>query len=167
MPPGLDGLDVDFRYCAADGLAEAVRDVRQVTEDLRPPALDDLGLAASIEGLARRLRTPALDVHVDAGPLPALPAAVDVACYRIAAEALANAAKHARARRVSVGLRAEDGVLRLTIADDGVGLPAVPRARGLGLTSMRQRAEEIGGRCAIESDGDGTQVSVALPLGAS
>jgi signal transduction histidine kinase len=152
---------------AADGLAEAVRDVRQVTEDLRPPALDDLGLAASIEGLARRLRTPALDVVVDTAPLPALPAAVDVACYRIAAEALANAAKHARASRLAVGLRAEGGELLLTVADDGAGLPAVPRSRGLGLASMRQRAEEIGGRFTIESDGDGTRVSVALPLGAS
>jgi signal transduction histidine kinase len=152
---------------AADGLAEAVRDVRQVTEDLRPPALDDLGLAASIEGLARRLRTPALDVVVDAGILPTLPAAVDVACYRIAAEALANAAKHARASRVEVRLSAADGLLRLAVVDDGVGLPAVPRSRGLGLSSMRQRAEEIGGRCTIESDGGGTRVSVALPLGAA
>ncbi len=152
---------------ASDGLAEAVRDVRQVTDDLRPPALDDLGLAASIEGLARRLRTPGLRVDVDAGPLPALPAAVDVAGYRIAAEALANAATHARAGRVVVDLRAEDGELLLTVTDDGRGLPPVPRAGGLGLASMRQRAEEIGGRCTIESDGDGTRVSVALPLGAA
>jgi signal transduction histidine kinase len=96
-----------------------------------------------------------------------LPAAVDVACYRIAAEALANAAKHARASRLEVGLRVAEGMLLLTVADDGVGLPAAPRSRGLGLSSMRQRAEEIGGRCAIESDGDGTRVSVTLPLGAS
>ena len=152
---------------AGDGLAEAVRDVRQVIEDLRPPALDDLGLAATVEGLARRMRTAALDVVVETAPLPALPAAVDVACYRIAAEALANAAKHARASRVTVDLRVADGDLLLTVTDDGVGLPAAPRSRGLGLSSMRQRAEEIGGRCAIESDGGGTRVSVALPLGAS
>jgi signal transduction histidine kinase len=162
-----DPLPGKLLDAAAEGLAEAVRDVRQVTEDLRPPALDDLGLAASVEGLARRLRTPALDVVVTAEPLPPLPAAVDVAGYRIAAEALANAAKHARASRIEVALRAADGTLRLDVADDGVGLPAVPRAAGLGLSSMRQRAEEIGGRCAIESDGDGTRVSVVLPLGAA
>lgn len=151
---------------AADALAEAVRDVRQVIEDLRPPALDDLGLVASIEGLARRVRTGTLDVVVDSRPLPPLPAAVDVACYRIAAEALANAARHARAGRVDVELRIDDGDLVLTVTDDGQGLPAEPRRRGLGLASMRQRAEEIGGRCAIESDHGGTRVSVALPLGA-
>jgi signal transduction histidine kinase len=150
---------------ASEGLAEAVRDVRQVTDDLRPPALDDLGLAASIEGLARRVRTPALEVVVDVGDLPALPAAVDVACYRIAAEALANAATHARASRVAVGLGAAGGELLLTVADDGRGLPAVPRPAGLGLSSMRRRAEEIGGRCSIESGSGGTRVSVALPLG--
>jgi two-component system NarL family sensor kinase len=152
---------------AADGLAEAVRDVRQVTDDLRPPALDDLGLAASLEALAARVRTPSLDVAVEADALPPLPAAVDVACYRIAGEAVANAVKHARASRVAVALVAGDGELRLTVTDDGVGLPDVPPSRGLGLTSMRQRAEEIGGRCTVVSDGAGTRVSVALPLGSA
>jgi signal transduction histidine kinase len=162
-----DPLPGKLLDAAADGLAEAVRDVRQVTDDLRPPALDDLGLAASLRALGDRLRTPGLDVEVRTGALPPLPAAVDVACYRIAAEALANAAKHARASRVLLEVAAADGELRLAVADDGRGLPAAPPSRGLGLASMRQRAEEIGGRFTVQSDGTGTRVSVALPLGSA
>jgi two-component system NarL family sensor kinase len=152
---------------AADGLAEAVRDLRSVTDDLRPPALDDLGLAASLQALAARLRTPALDVEVDIAALPSLPAAVDVACYRIAAEAMANAARHAAARRVVVRVRVEGGELLLSVRDDGRGLPDRPRGRGLGLTSMRQRTEEIGGRFELVAAAPGTAVSAALPLGAA
>jgi signal transduction histidine kinase len=152
---------------AADGLAEAVGDLRSVTDDLRPPALDDLGLAASLSALADRLRTPSLEVEVDIAPLPPLPAAVDVACYRIAAEALANAARHARASRVALRVRLDDGRLSLTVDDDGVGLPAQPRGRGLGLSSMRQRTEEIGGRFELVATSPGTSVRVTLPVGAA
>jgi signal transduction histidine kinase len=152
---------------AADGLGEAVADLRAVTDDLRPPALDDLGLAASLARLADRLRTPGMAVDVDVAELPALPAAVDVACYRIAAEALANAARHAGATRVAVSVRLEGGELRLTVADDGRGLPPTTPGRGLGLSSMRQRADEVGGRLELRSDGAGTTVSVALPVGAA
>jgi two-component system, NarL family, sensor kinase len=149
---------------AADGLGEAVGDLRSITDDLRPPALDDLGLAATLARLADRLRTPGLEVVVDVDDLPPLPAAVDVACYRIASEAMANAARHARAARVTVRVRAEDGELRLRVEDDGSGLPANPRSNGLGLASMRQRAEEVGGRFELRSDGAGTSVEVALPI---
>jgi signal transduction histidine kinase len=151
---------------AADGLAEAVQDLRSVTDDLRPPALDDLGLAASLRALADRLRRPALDVEVDVPDLPPLPAAVDVACYRIAAEALANAVRHAGAGRVVLRVRLEDGELQLTVRDDGRGLPDRLRPRGLGLASMRQRTEEIGGRFALAAAGPGTLVSAVLPVGA-
>jgi signal transduction histidine kinase len=162
-----DPLGGTLLDAAADGLAEAVRDLRSVTDDLRPPSLDDLGLAASLRALADRLRTPALDVEVDVPALPPLPAAVDVACYRIAAEALANVARHAGAGRVVLRVRLEDGELRLTVRDDGRGLPDRLRPRGLGLASMRQRTEEIGGRFALAAAGPGTLVSAVLPVGAS
>ena len=151
---------------AADGLAEAVQDLRSVTDDLRPPALDDIGLAASLRALADRLRTPALDVEVDVPDLPPLPAAVDVACYRIAAEALANAARHSGAGRVALRVRLGDGALRVTVRDDGRGLPDRPRPGGLGLASMRQRTEEIGGRFELSSLRPGTSVTAVLPVGA-
>ncbi len=158
---------------AAEGLAEAVGDLRSVTDDLRPPALDDLGLAASLAGMADRLRTPVLDVDVRVDPLPALPAAVDVACYRIAAEAMANAARHSGARRLVVRVRVADRTLVLTVRDDGCGIPdgisgripgPIP-GRGLGLASMRQRTEEIGGRFGLSAASPGTVVTAALPLG--
>ena len=152
---------------ASDGLAEAVRDLRTVTDDLRPPALDDLGLAASLRTLADRLRTPGLEVGVDVSPLPPLPAAVDVACYRIAAEALANAVRHARARRVALCVRLDGGELQLSVSDDGVGLPQERGGRGIGLESMRQRTEEVGGRFEIASGSSGTSVRAALPVEAA
>lgn len=159
-----DPLATKLLDAAADGLTEAVRDVRQVTDDLRPPSLDDLGLAASLEALAARVRTPSLAVDVVVGPLSALPAAVDVACYRIAAEAMTNAARHAAAARIDVLVRAVDGGLYLTVADDGAGLPATSSGEGIGMTSMRQRAEEIGGRCTIDTGPRGTRVAVVLPM---
>jgi signal transduction histidine kinase len=149
---------------AAEGLTEAVRDVRQVTDDLRPPVLDDLGLGPSLEALAARVRTPRLAVVVRIGTLPPLPAAVDVACYRIAAEALANAARHSGAACIELTARAEDGTLHLSVADNGAGLTPTPTGRGLGLTSMRQRAEEIGGAWTLDTGCGGTRVSVVLPL---
>lgn len=159
-----DPLAAKLLDAAADGLTDAVRDVRQVTDDLRPPALDDLGLAASLEALAARVRTPSLAVEVSCGPLPPLPAAVDVACYRIAAEALTNAARHAAAARIDVAVHAEAGVLHLTVTDDGTGLLTTGSGDGIGLTSMRQRAEEIGGRCTVSGGAAGTRVAVVLPM---
>jgi signal transduction histidine kinase len=159
-----DPLPRKLLDAASEGLADAVRDVRHVTDDLRPPALDDLGLAASIDALAARLRTAALDVDADVAGLPALPAAVEVAAYRIAAEALANATRHAGASTISVVLRADGAELLLSVTDDGRGLPVRLSGRGIGLTSMRQRAEEIGGRFDLTSGSDGTRVTVALPL---
>jgi signal transduction histidine kinase len=158
---------------AAAGVAEAVRDVRHVTDDLRPPALDDLGLPASLAGLAERVRTPDRTVTAHVGELPELPAAVDVACYRIAAEALANAARHSggRAVRLSLGLAPGDGdpALVLEVVDDGHGLPEHVPDRGLGLPSMRRRAEEVGGRCTVEPAGPegGTRVRAEFPLEAA
>jgi signal transduction histidine kinase len=157
-------------------LRGAVADIRRLVYDLRPPALDELGLASAIRSLASRSEAagaaegaantegPQLQVIVSApeslGPLPA---AVEVAAYRIVQEALANVVKHARARTCYVRVAAE-GDLRLEIEDDGIGLPNRPTS-GLGLRSMEERAAELGGTCVVEPmPGGGTRVAVRLPL---
>lgn len=143
-------------------LRAAVADIRTLVDELRPPALE-LGLMTAIKERAAELGH-LLDVRVD-GPdsLPTLPAAVEVAAYRICQEALMNVLKHADASHVQVRVRAGD-LLRLEIQDDGVGL-ASASTDGIGLGSMRERAAEVGGRCTIcVPDGGGTRVSVCFPL---
>ncbi len=145
---------------------DAVTDIRRVVYALRPPVLDELGLVEAIGEYAARLSHAGLDVLVEAPEiLPPLPAAVEVAAYRIALEALTNAARHSGARSCAVQLSIEDGTLRLEIADDGRGLE--PNARtGTGLISMRERAQELGGMFEMESAPDGgTTVRARLPLG--
>ena len=156
-----DPVAVRMLDAASGAVEEAVDDVRRLTEDLRPPALDELGLAGCLIALADRTRTPALEVVVDVVEPPSLPAAVEVACYRIAAEALANAARHAHARRIDVRLTVHDAAVVLEVCDDGAGLPE-QRRPGVGTTSMRQRAEELGGHFALDS-GPGTTVRAMLP----
>lgn len=149
---------------AVAAVAEAVDGVRHATDDLRPPALDELGLARCLVMLAERMSTPDVTVRAEVAPLPELAAAVEVACYRIAAEALTNARRHARAGHVGLFVQADDGVLRLRVADDGQGLPATTRSGALGLESMRLRAEEVGGMLTLESSGHGTSVEAVLPM---
>jgi signal transduction histidine kinase len=156
-----DPLAARLLDAAGGAVAEAVADVRRVTEDLRPPALDEIGLAACVRELAARVRTPALAVEADVDDLPPLPAAVEVACYRIAGEALTNGARHAGATSVRLSLALDAGQLVLEVVDDGRGLPASPK-EGVGMTSMRQRAEELGGRLTVSSRG-GTTVRAVLP----
>ena len=146
-------------------LNEAVADVRALVHDLRPPTLDELGLVGAVRELATRFTTPTRSVVVRAGALPPLPAAVDLAAYRIVAEALTNAAKHAQASSVVVALSSRDGCLELEVADDGAGV-APGRRAGVGLRSMRERAEELGGACAVHPapTGGGTVVRAVLPL---
>jgi signal transduction histidine kinase len=149
---------------AATGVATAVADVRAITDDLRPAVLDDLGLEGSMRGLAHRMATPGTAIDVDVDVHGSMPAAVEVACYRIAAEALANAIRHADARRVVVHLHGTTTCLSLQVEDDGVGLSGRPRGNGLGLASMRQRAEEIGGQLVMTSTASGTVVRADLPM---
>jgi signal transduction histidine kinase len=149
---------------AVAGVTAAVADVRSVTDDLRPPALDELGLVASLHLLADRVAAPALQVRVEADALPPVPAATEVAAYRIVAEALANTVRHSGASRVDVVLAAGTDGLHLRVADDGRG-PGAARPGGLGLPSMRQRADELGGRCVVRPGTEGgTVVEVVLPV---
>ncbi|MCK2213470.1 sensor histidine kinase [Actinomadura sp. ATCC 31491] len=143
-----------------NGMAAVTGDIRELVYGLRPPALDDLGLARAVRDLAGHT---AVEVEVE-GDLGDLPAAVEVAVYRIVQEALTNVRKHAAASNARVVLQRERSVLRVLVADDGKGLPESVRS-GVGLGSMRERAAELGGICVVSGEpGAGTRVEVMLPL---
>ena len=149
---------------AVAAVGEAVDGVRHATDDLRPPALDELGLVACLRLLAGRMSTPDVRVRADVDALPELGAAVEVACYRICAEALTNARRHARPSRIDLCVTTTGEVLRLRVTDDGAGLPDTTRSGALGLESMRLRAEEVGGMLSLESGPHGTSVEAVLPI---
>jgi len=139
---------------------QAVAEVRRLVYGLRPPALDELGLIGALDEQARILGP--ITVHGPDQPL-ALSAAVEVAAYRIAMEAMTNISRHARATSATVRVSL-DGALHLEIVDDGIGLPDAYRA-GVGISSMRERAAELGGRCTIERrTPTGTLVRATVPL---
>jgi signal transduction histidine kinase len=144
----------------------AVTDVRRIVYGLRPPALDELGLAGSLHEEITRLRreAPALSVTMDApvDGLAGLPAAVEVAAYRIVTEALTNVARHAHATSCSVRLLLDHG-LTMEVQDNGVGLPDGWRS-GVGITAMRERVAELGGDLTIESGHPGgARIAACLP----
>jgi signal transduction histidine kinase len=144
---------------------EALTEIRRLVYALRPPALDQLGLVSALrEYAAHQMGSAGLQVTVEASdPLPPLPAAVEVAAYRIALEALTNVVRHADARRCWLRLYVEDA-LYLEIEDDGRGMDPAAR-HGVGLASMRERAEELGGVCRVElRTGGGTVVWARLPM---
>jgi signal transduction histidine kinase len=142
----------------------AIADIRRVVYDLRPPALDDLGLVLALREQAAHYSQAGLQITIDAPEhLPPLPAAVEVAAYRIVQEALTNVVRHAQARTCAVCVSLGDA-LDVHIRDDGVGLSPGRRA-GVGLTSMRERTAELGGTYQIESlPGEGTCIHARLPL---
>ncbi|MFZ2014140.1 MAG: ATP-binding protein [Nocardioides sp.] len=150
-----------------DGIQATVLDVRRIVEGLRPPALDELGLAEALSQLSRRLEVPdGPRVEVCAEVSARLPAAVEVAAYRIVGEGVTNAVHHAGAQRVSVSVQAVENRVVVEVRDDGAGAAAV-RDGGVGLSSMRERAEEIGGSLVVDSPaGGGTTIRAELPLGA-
>ncbi|MBA2952471.1 sensor histidine kinase [Nocardioides sp. MAH-18] len=144
-------------------VTDALADVRRLVQGLRPPALDDLGLLAALDQQAERLSSADLAVDVAAEDLGPLSAAVEVAAYRIASEALTNAVRHAGARRASVRLVGNSHALLVEVSDDGAGIAADVVA-GVGLRSIRERAAELGGRTEITCpDGGGTRVRAWLP----
>lgn len=149
----------------------AVADIRRLVYGLRPPALDDLGLIGSLrqqsDRLAQRGSGGSVAVHLDVPErMPPLPAAVEVAAYRIITEAMTNAARHSAATRIEVRLALVGDGLRIEVWDDGGG-PPVGWQPGFGLTSMRERAAELGGSCQAGPGPDGGRVIASLPLGAA
>ena len=159
-----------------EAVDEALRLVRDLSVDLRPPLLDDLGLVTALEWYvdryARRTRVEA-DVVIDLkDPNERFSREVETACFRIAQEALTNIARHARAKRVLLRLRKKAHVLFLLVKDDGVGFDPqalrkrAPRAATLGLLGMQERAHAAGGQVEIVSAvSKGTEIRLELPLG--
>ncbi|CAG0949311.1 partial Signal transduction histidine-protein kinase/phosphatase DegS, partial [Anaerolineae bacterium] len=146
-----------------------VANIRHLVYELRPPALDELGLVSALRAYVGQYSgsTHGLQISIEAPSdgLPSLSAAVEVAAYRIALEAITNAVRHAHARECIVRFSVTNNhTLQLEIKDNGVGLPH-ERIAGVGLNSMRERAEELGGTLVIESPlGKGTCVLARLPL---
>lgn len=142
----------------------ATADIRRLVYNLRPPALDDLGLIGALKAQAQKINRPGvLQVIVQVDALPPLPAAVEVAVYRIVQEALANVVHHAEAQNCLVCLQVEGEILNLEIRDNGRGLHPAAQP-GVGLSSMRERAEELGGVCSVVMNGKGATVQARLPL---
>jgi len=142
----------------------SIADIRRLVYELRPPTLDELGLTSALREQAALYSQSGLTITLDLpSVLPPLSAALEVAVYRIAQEALTNVVRHAQARMCMLRLCCIDSV-RLEICDDGCGLPDM-RHVSVGLTSMRERAEELGGTCEIISEARrGTRVLVNMPL---
>jgi signal transduction histidine kinase len=146
-------------------MSSSVDVVRSLAYQLRPPVLDDLGLVEALRSVATDVTSPRISMRV-VGALGELPAAVEVAAYRISLEALANVRRHAEARVCALVLEA-DRSLTITITDDGRGMPPGVH-HGVGLRSMRERAEELGGTLSIDRPADGgTRVVAVLPCGSA
>lgn len=146
-------------------MQEVLADIRRIAYNLRPPALDELGLVGALKAhIASHNQVQGLQITLEAPENPPpLPAAVEVAAYRIALEALTNVSRHAGAQHCCVRLSLPDD-LCLEVTDDGCGMPGSVRS-GVGLTSMRERAEELGGMCVAEVlPQGGTGIIAHLPL---
>lgn len=164
------------RLSKVRGLAEAIiGEVSRLAYALRPPALDDLGLAAALEELATdttQVHGIAVDLHVRGGATEVrLPAAAEAALYRIVQESLTNVAKHAGASSASITLEVTTASARLIVEDDGRGFHLdsqtglAKASRGLGLAGIRERARLLGGQATFESrPGKGSAVYVTLPM---
>lgn len=163
LPPDSPATGL-LRQVGAD-IGAVVAELRSITHCLRPPTLDQLGLAGAVRQLVTRLSGPTFRIHLHlTSDLPGLPAAVEVAIYRILAEALANVINHAGAGNAYVEIVVGEDTVSLDVVDDGIGLPATPHPEGIGLTSMRERTQEIGGQFVITTIPEsGTRVHATLP----
>lgn len=153
---------------AVHGIDEALLVVRRVVHGLRPPELDALGLSGALRELAVFLSGPSLKVRTALAPeLAVLPKPVEVAAYRIVAEALTNVVRHAQATHAEVTIEIEGPHLVVEVSDDGVGVPREVNRKGMGLRFMAQRAREISGEFSYRSDEEGTAVRAVLPVSAT
>ncbi|MBE7470416.1 MAG: hypothetical protein DPW09_03745 [Anaerolineae bacterium] len=156
-----------------DIVEQAIQQVRNLSLDLRPSLLDDLGLVATLRWyLDRQARWAGLSAHLTVTPPDLqLPANLETVCFRLVQEALTNALRHAQAQTIRVDLQRHDKELQLVIGDDGLGFEVEPTlkriayGKGLGLVGMQERVSLLGGRFELESaPGQGTQIRVFLPL---
>lgn len=139
-----------------------IEDIRRLVYNLRPPALDELGFFSAIQEYATNHLRAGLSVRIERnGEFPKLPAAVEVAAYRIVCEALTNISKHSQATECDVRLTF-NGALQIDVRDNGIGLPQGTHS-GVGMSSMRERAAELGGTFSIHSLASGVHISAHLP----
>ncbi|GAA1942025.1 sensor histidine kinase [Nocardioides marmoribigeumensis] len=158
----LDASLAERAEALRDGLRAGVGELRAVVHGLRPPVLDQLGLAGAVRQLVAGHDQPATQVTV--APFDPPTAAVEVAAYAIASEAFTNALRHSVASRVEVGLGQDGRRLVVRVSDNGVGMPARVK-EGVGVRSMRERAAEVGGTLRVtRTPGGGTTVRAELPL---
>jgi signal transduction histidine kinase len=153
---------------AVEQLGHEIDALRALITELRPAALDELGLAPAIETLTDRMAAVnGLEVkrRVELGERTRLPPEIETTAYRIVQEALTNAAKHARAERVDVAVRLVADELVVEVTDDGGGFRVGDPTEGFGLSGMRERVVLAGGMLAVESTDAGTRVAARLPLG--
>jgi signal transduction histidine kinase len=159
-PTSADQLLVETK----EQIQETLGDIRRLVYNLRPPALDELGLVKAVRAYVDQQNLDGLRISVeDAGNLSSLPAAVEVAAYRIALEGFTNITRHAQASSADIRIYPETNSLIVEVIDDGIGLPD-PIPVGVGVASMRERAEELGGRLELSSQRTGTQVRACLPI---
>lgn len=165
-PPELSAELAETRSLAGSAMDELLKLARQ----LRPTALDDLGLEAALAGLVEEVTRQGsavalFDCEAAAGPLSALPAEAQLVVYRVAQEALSNAVRHSGAEHIRVRLLlVADGGLELRVSDDGSGFDAADPESGLGISGMQERALLVGGRLDVDSrSGEGTRVRLRVP----
>jgi signal transduction histidine kinase len=149
---------------ATEHVAREIENLRSIITELRPAALDELGLAPALATLAQRVATSSgLDVETNIDIDRRLADEQETIAYRVVQEALSNVVKHAQATSVSVSVGTVNGELHIAVTDDGRGFdPSAPVA-GFGLMGMRERIDLAGGRLAIEPNDPGTRVEVAFP----
>jgi signal transduction histidine kinase len=158
LPPDADARAALSRVATA--LNDAVTELQEITRGIHPAILSQGGLGPALRTVARRSAIP---VELEIATDTRLPAAIEVAAYYVACEALANAAKHAQASRVELSVARRDGKLLLSIRDDGVG--GADPADGSGLVGLTDRVEALGGSMDVQSrPGEGTHIVAELPL---
>jgi two-component system sensor histidine kinase UhpB len=178
----LTAIALEIERAAADGPVEqrgrmaalakqlhaSLDEIRRISRDLRPEALDDLGLVNALIALTRRIdRQGELAIERRlAARLPELTTDQELVIYRVAQEALTNVLRHAEASRCVVELEASGETIELSVSDDGVGIPSETREGTIGIEGMRERALLVGGTLSIDSaPGRGTRVVLRLPIG--
>jgi signal transduction histidine kinase len=161
VPPELHQLKEQISN-AVRGLAGLSEEMQEISRGIHPAILSKGGLGRALKALARRSTIP-VNLDLDLGADRRLPATTEVAVYYVAAEALTNVAKHARASEVNVRVDTDGANLQLSIRDDGIG--GADSAKGSGLVGLNDRVEALGGRMTISSQpGDGTSLHIEVPL---
>jgi signal transduction histidine kinase len=153
---------------AVDTVSRELENLRAIISDLRPAALDQLGLLPALRSLARRTSSVhALDIVTDFAPYDdgrRLPPELETTAYRLVQEALTNVVKHARARRVEIAVHARAVAFEIRVSDDGSGFDPAAATAGFGLLGMRERVHFAGGDLRIESGPSGTELRARLPV---